>query len=228
MYTYLKQRFAELQKYSLIQESKIEECNILMNELFGKIAEEHEAKETEIFAIKSPDNRVVHSPQAEGRVINSPKAEGRVINSPRAEGRVINSPRAEGRVVSSPRAEGRVINSPRAEGRVVSSPRVEGLVIHSPPVKGRVVHSSQIEGRVVDSPKQKGRVVHSPVSYHRRTPVGVEQSKVTSPEHVMRLTTLDEDDDFKGPRSSPELQSPVNEEYEIILKKNRHTMTIIL
>uniref|UniRef100_A0A7M5WZY9 Uncharacterized protein n=2 Tax=Clytia hemisphaerica TaxID=252671 RepID=A0A7M5WZY9_9CNID len=184
MYTYLKHRFAELQKYSLIQESKIENCKNLMDELFGKIEGENE-EDTFPF-VKSPEDRVGHSPEAEGRVAPSPKVKRQVVRSPEAEGRVVNSPEAEGRVG------------------------------HSPKVKGRVAHSPK-EDRVFLSSARKGRVVHSPVSYHRRTPVDVEQREVTSPEHVMRYTPLDEDDDssfFENQRASPEQGSPENEEYD--------------
>ncbi|XP_066923808.1 uncharacterized protein [Clytia hemisphaerica] len=192
MYTYLKQRFTELQKYSLIQESKIEDCKNLMDELFGKIEGENE--EDAFPFVDSPEDRVGHSPEAEKRVVNSPEAEGRVVHFPEVEGRVVHSPKEKGQIIRSPEAERRVVHSPEAEGRVVHSPEAEGRVVHSPEVKD------------------------SPVSYHRRTPVDVEQRKVMSPEHVMRYTPLDEDDDssfFENQRVSPELESPEDhEEYD--------------
>uniref|UniRef100_A0A7M5UWC2 Uncharacterized protein n=1 Tax=Clytia hemisphaerica TaxID=252671 RepID=A0A7M5UWC2_9CNID len=69
MYTYLKHRFVELQKYSLIQESKIEDYKNLMDELFGKIDGENDDDTSQF--LNSPEDRVFHSLKAERRVVHS-------------------------------------------------------------------------------------------------------------------------------------------------------------
>ncbi|XP_066918881.1 uncharacterized protein [Clytia hemisphaerica] len=185
MYTYLKHRFAELQKYSLIQESKIENCKNLMDELFGKIEGENE--EDTFQFVKSPDDRVGHAPEVEGRVVYSPEPLERVANSPESQEQEDDSPRHDNR-------------------RVVHSPASKCPIIHSPELKERVVRSPRRKGRVVNSPiEQDNRKMVSPYERFDRYSPDSQSSVSSSPlERVLNRDVI-----------SPELESPEDhEEYD--------------